>query len=166
MKNMTFKKLLRFLTLKRLVCLLKFSWKSVVSNAISAQKWWSLKPLSSRRITKSLVSSIKRLLKSWLKRLLWPILLISCPFQLQLFSESSMTSVLNMIFLVFQRLCLGMLKQSGEWLFQSGDEDEFHCAIFWKAQYHHCSWGKNTSCHPKSLSGCLSNLSQGQRKNH
>ena len=131
MKNMTFKKLLRFLTLKRLVCLLKFSWKSVVSNAISAQKWWSLKLLSSRRITKFPVSLTKRLLKSWLKRLLWPTLPINFPSQLQLLFASSMTFTLSMVFLVYQRLCLGTLRQSGEWLFQSGDEDEFHCERFW-----------------------------------
>mgnify|MGYP001640198009 FL=1 len=38
MKNMTFKKLLRFLTLKQPVCLLEFSLKNAVSSAIIAQK--------------------------------------------------------------------------------------------------------------------------------
>ena len=66
-----------------------------------------LKLLSLKRITKFLVSSTKKLLKNWLKRLLWPILLISWPFQLQLSFASSMTSGLSMIFLVYQRLCLG-----------------------------------------------------------
>ena len=158
-RNMIFKNRLRFLPLKRLACLLEFFWKSVVSSAIIVRKCWSLRLLSSRKSTKSLVLSTKKLLKSWLKRRLWPILLISWPFQLQLFSESSMTSVLNMIFLVFQRLCLGMLKQSGEWLFQSGDEDEFHCTRFWQAQYHHCPWRQDTNYHPKSLSALRSSCS-------
>ena len=82
--------------------------KNAVLSAISAQKWRWLRLPSSRRITKSLVSSTKKLLRSWLKRLLWPILPISCPFQLQLSFASSMTSVLIMIFLAFLRLCLGM----------------------------------------------------------
>ena len=38
MKNMIFKNLLKFLTLKRLVCLLEFSLESVVSSAITVQK--------------------------------------------------------------------------------------------------------------------------------
>ena len=107
-RNMTFKNRLRFLTLKQLVCLLESSLENAVLSAISALKWWSLKPLSSRKITKYLVSSTKRLLKSWLKKLPWPILLISCLFQLQLSFASSMTFTLSMIFLGFQRLCLGM----------------------------------------------------------
>ena len=45
-----------------------------------------------------------------------------------------------------------VVEQSGEWLFQSGDEDEFHCARFWQTQYHHCSWRQNTNYHSKSLS--------------
>ena len=104
---MTFKNRLRFLTLKRLVCLLESSLENAVLSAISALKWWSLKPLSSRKITKYLVSSTKRLLKSWLKKLPWPILLISCLFQLQLSFASSMTFTLSLIFLAFLRLCLG-----------------------------------------------------------
>ena len=107
-RNMTFKNRLRFLTLKRLVCLLESSLENAVLSAISALKWWSLKPLSSRKITKYLVSSTKRLLKSWLKKLLWLTLPISCLFQLQLLFASSMTSGLSMIFLAFLRLCLGM----------------------------------------------------------
>ena len=106
-RNMTFKNHRRFLTLKQLVCLLEFSLKNIDSSAIIALKWWLSKPLSSRIIIKFLVSSTKTLCKSWLKRLLWPILLISCPFQLQLSFASSMTSVLSMIFLVFLRLCPG-----------------------------------------------------------
>ena len=39
---------------------------------------------------------------------------ISCTFQLQLLFVSSMTFTLNMILTDFLRLCLGMLKQSGE----------------------------------------------------
>ena len=99
-----------------------------------------LKLLSSRKIIKFLVLSTKRLLRSWLKRLLWPTLLISFPFPLQLSFASLMTSTLNMIFLVFLRLFLRTLKQSGEWLFQSRDEDELYYARFWKPQYHNCSW--------------------------
>lgn len=136
-RNMTFKNRLRSLTLKRLVCLPEFFLESVDSSAISAQKWWSLRFLSSRKITKSLVLSTKKLLKSWLNRLLWLTLPISFPFQLQLSFASSMTSVLSMI--AFLRLCLGTLKQSGKWLFQSGDEDEFHFSRFWQSQYHHSS---------------------------
>ena len=94
-RNMTFKNRLRFLTLKQLVWLLEFSLENVDSSAIIALKWWSLRLLSSRRITKYLVSSTKRL----------PI---SCLFQLQLLFASSMTSGLSMIFLAFLRLCLGM----------------------------------------------------------
>ena len=105
---MTSKNRRKFLTSKQLVCLLEFSLKSDVSSAISARKWWSLRLLSSRRIIKSLVSSTKKLLRNWLRRLLWPSLPASLPFQLQPSFESSMTSVLNMIFLVFQRLCPGM----------------------------------------------------------
>ena len=135
--NMTFKNRLRSLTLKRLVCLPEFFLESVDSSAISAQKWWSLRFLSSRKITKSLVLSTEKLLKSWLNRLLWLTLPISFPFQLQLSFASSMTSVLSMI--AFLRLCLGTLKQSGEWLFQSRDEDEFHFSRFWQSQYHHSS---------------------------
>ena len=107
-RNMTFKNHLRFLTLKQLVCLLEFSLENTVSSAISVRKWWSLRLPSSRRIIKFLVSSTKTLCKSWLKRLLWPILLNSWSFQLQLSFASSMTSVLSMIFLAFLRLCLGM----------------------------------------------------------
>ena len=140
-RNMTFKNRLRSLTLKRLVCLPEFFLESVDSSAISAQKWWSLRFLSSRKITKSLVLSTKKLLKSWLNRLLWLTLPISFPFQLQLSFVSSMTFTLNMTLADFLRLGPGMLKQSGEWLFQSGDEDELYCARFWQAQYHHCSWG-------------------------
>ena len=92
---MTFKNRLRFLTLKRLVCLLESSLENAVLSSISAQKWWWLRLPSSRRITKYLVSSTKRL----------PI---SCLFQLQLLFASSMTSVLSMIFLAFLRLGLGM----------------------------------------------------------
>ena len=92
-----------------------------------------------KKITKFLVSSTKRLLKSWLKRLLWPTLLINFPSQLQLSFASSMISTLSMIFIVFLRLCPGMLKQSGKGLFQSGDEDEFHCSRFWQTQHHYCS---------------------------
>ena len=106
-RNMTFKNRLRSLTLKRLVCLPEFFLESVDSSAISAQKWWSLRFLSSRKITKSLVLSTKKLLKSWLNRLLWLTLPISWPFQLQLSFASSMTSVLSMIFLVCLRLCPG-----------------------------------------------------------
>ena len=84
-----------------------------------------LKLLSLRRITKFLVSSTKRLLKNWLKRLLWPMLLISWPFQLQWLFESSMTSVLSMIFLVFLRLCLGKHFYKGK--------DELYCTRFWQA---------------------------------
>ena len=105
---MTFKNRLRFLTSKQLVCLLEFSLKNAVLSAITVQKWWSPKTLSSKKITKSLVLSTKKLLRSWLKKILWRILPISCPFQLQLSFASSMTSVLSMIFLVFLRLCLGM----------------------------------------------------------
>ena len=89
-RNMIFKNYLRFLTSKRLVCLPEFFWKNAVLSAINALKWWSLKLLSSRRITKSLVSSTKRLLKSWLKRLLWPIL----PHQLVI-STSTVIRKLN-----------------------------------------------------------------------
>ena len=136
-RNMIFKNRLRFLPLKRLACLLEFFWKSVVSSAIIVRKCWSLRLLSSRKSTKSLVLSTKKLLKSWLNRLLWLTLPISFPFQLQLSFASSMTSVLSMI--AFLRLCLGTLKQSGEWLFQSRDEDEFHFSRFWQSQYHHSS---------------------------
>ena len=94
-RNMTFKNRLRFLTLKQLVWLLEFSLENVDSSVIIALKWWSLRLLSSRRITKSLVSSTKR----------FPI---SCLFQLQLLFASSMTSGLSMISLAFLRLCLGM----------------------------------------------------------
>ena len=156
---MTFKKRRKFLTSKRLVCLLEFFWKSVASSAIIARKWWSPRPHSSRRITKFLVSSTKKLLRSWLNRLLWPTLLISLVFQLQLSSANSMTFVLSMIFLVCLRLCLGMLKQSGEWLFQSVDEDEFHCTRFWGSQHHHCSWRQNTGYHTKSLSALRASCS-------
>ena len=52
-----------------------------------------------------------------IERILWPTLLISCLFQLQLSFASSMASGLSMIFLVCLRLCHGKLKQSGEWLF-------------------------------------------------
>ena len=93
-RNITFKNILRFLTSKRLVCLPEFYLESVVLSAINARKWWCLKLLSSRKITKSPVSSTKKLLKSWLKRLLWPILPISWLFQLQLSFE---ITFLNMI---------------------------------------------------------------------
>ena len=106
-RNMIFKNLLKFLTSKRLVCLPEFFLKSVDSSAIIARKWRSLRLLSSRKITKFLVLSTKKLRKSWLKRLLWLILPISYPFQLQLSFVSSMTFTLSTIFLVFQRLCLG-----------------------------------------------------------
>ena len=115
---MTFKNRRRFLTSKQLVCLPEFSLKNAVLSAISAQKWRWLRLPSSRRITKSLVSSTKKLLRSWLKRLLWPILPISFPSQLQLLFVSSMIFTLNMIFLVFLRLCLGMstLLQRERWV--------------------------------------------------
>ena len=64
-----------------------------------AQKWLSLRLPSSIKITKSLVSSTKRLL-------------ISCLFQLQRLFASSMTFTLNLIFLIFLRLCLGMCTPS------------------------------------------------------
>ena len=139
-RNMIFKNRRKFLTLKQLVCLPEFYLESIVLSTISVRKWWCLKLLSSRKIIKFLVLSTKRLLKSWLKRLLWPTLLISFPFPLQLSFASLMTSTLNMIFLVFLRLFLRTLKQSGEWVFQSRDEDELYYARFWKPQYHNCSW--------------------------
>ena len=105
---MTFKNILRFLTSKRLVYLPEFYLESVVLSSINARKWWCLKLLSSRKITKFPVSSTKKLLKSWLKRLLWPILPISFPFQLQLSFERSMTSTLSVILDICLRLYLGM----------------------------------------------------------
>jgi len=51
-RNMTFKNILRFLTSKRLVCLPEFYLESVVLSAINARKWWCLKLLSSRKISR------------------------------------------------------------------------------------------------------------------
>ena len=51
-RNMTFKKRLRSLTSKRLVCLLEFFLESAVLTAISARKWWCLKLISSRKISR------------------------------------------------------------------------------------------------------------------
>ena len=44
-RNMTFKKRRKFLTSKRLVCLLEYFLKSVDSSVIIALKWWSLRLL-------------------------------------------------------------------------------------------------------------------------
>ena len=41
-----------------------------------------------------------------------------------------MTFTLSVTLAICLKLCPWMLKQSGEWLFQSVDEDEFHCARF------------------------------------
>ena len=49
----------------------------------------------------------QKIAQKLIERLLWPILPISFPFQLQLSFESSMISTLSMIFLVFLRLCPG-----------------------------------------------------------
>ncbi len=56
-------------------------------------------------------------------------------FQLLCHSLSSMTFTLNMILDDFLILCLGMLKQSGKWLFQSGMKIGFIAQNFEKTQY-------------------------------
>ena len=98
LRNMSFKNCLKFLTLKQLVSPIEPLLRKAVSSAIISRKWLSPKFLSFN----------KNLSKSWLKRLLWPILPISLPFQLQLLFANSMTSVLSMIFLVFLKLYPGM----------------------------------------------------------
>ena len=132
-RNMIFKNRLRFHTLKRLACLPKLSLKSASLSTIIAQK------LVERTSMTDIATSF--------------------PFQLQPSFGSSMTFTLNMTLADFLRLCPGTLKQSGEWLFQSGDEDEFHCARFWQAQYHRCPWRQDTNYHPKSLSALRSSCS-------
>ena len=108
-----------------------------------------LKLLSSRRITKFLVSSTKRLLKSWLKRLLWPILLISCPFQLQLSFENLMTLT------VFLKLC-PRTSTPLKWVLSYKALRISISSPFLKSEH---------SCHPKSLSSLRSNCSLSG-KNH
>ena len=57
-----------------------------------------------------------------------------CPSTSHFTFSSSITPTLSMIFLVFLRLCPGTFRQSGEWLFNLGDKDEFHWSRFWPIQ--------------------------------
>ena len=85
--------------------------KTQISKLYISSIWIHIRKSSLNWITMphlALSAEAKRLLKSWLKRLIWPIFHASFPFQLQLSFESSVTSILNMIFLNFPRLCLRM----------------------------------------------------------
>ena len=104
-RNRIFKKRLEFLALKRMACLLESPLKSAVSGAIIAQKWRLLRLLLSRKITKFLISLIKRFSKNWLKRLLWRILFVNFSFQLHLSFKISRIFTLRIILADSQSSC-------------------------------------------------------------
>ena len=71
-------------------------------------KWWLLR-LSWVKKSHQIPSYHQpKIAQKLIEKLLWPILLISLAFQLQLLFANSMIFTLSMIFLGFQRLCLGM----------------------------------------------------------
>ena len=128
-RNMTFKNHRRFLTLKQLVCLLEFSLEnalSVLENSGLRDRYFQEKsPNTSYHQPKDCSEAdwedfYDRHCSS------------ASHFNFNLSFASPMTFTLSMIFLGFQRLCLGMsIPYQGK--------DEFHCARFWQSQYHHRS---------------------------
>lgn len=89
-------RLSKFLTLKRLVCLLEFSLETSIQ-VLSLLENDGSETSSSRRITKSLIIN-QKITEAYHSTSMTDIALISCLFQLQLLFASSSTSVLSLIF--------------------------------------------------------------------